>query len=220
VREVYMRRYTSVAVALVLLLAGSGSCLAKKKKGGAATFDYYVLTLSWSPQHCATTPKDRSPQCAGPRMYGFVVHGLWPNANSGRHPYACAGPAFDRSFATADLVDVMPSLELVRHEWEKHGTCSGLTPHDYFRRVLDAYQMVTIPREVRTPDRRVETTPAALRDEFAAANPTFGTEAFEVMADGRFLREVRVCFDRELKPLACRERGDTSERPIILRPSR
>jgi ribonuclease T2 len=215
-----MRRYTTVAVALVLFLAGAGSGLAQKKRGGAATFDYYVLSLSWSPEHCATTPSDHSPQCAGPRKYGFVVHGLWPNANRGKNPFACSGPAFNRSFATPDLLDVMPSLDLVKHEWEKHGTCSGLTPHDYFLRLLEAYQLVTVPPEVRTPDRRIETTASALREEFAKANPKFGVDAFDVVDDGRYLREVRVCFDKAIKPLACQDKGDTSGRSIILRPSR
>jgi ribonuclease T2 len=215
-----MRQYTTVAVALVLWLAGAGSGLAKKKKGAAATFDYYVFSLSWSPEHCAMTPKDHSPQCVGPRKYGFVVHGLWPNATSGKHPFACAGPAFSPSFATPDVLAVMPSPDLVKHEWEKHGTCSGLTPHDYFERVLQAYQLVTIPPEVRTPDRRIETTASALREEFAKANPKFGMDAFGIVDDGRYLREVRVCLDKRLKPLACRDQGDTSGRSILLRPSR
>lgn len=213
-----MRGYAAIAISLLLLAAQSGS--AAKKKGGEATFDYYVLSLSWSPEHCATTPSDHSPQCAGPRPYGFVIHGLWPNANNGKHPFACAGPAFDRSFASKDLLDVMPSLVLIQHEWEKHGTCSGLTPRDYFRRVLDAYTMVTIPPEARTPDHKIETTPAALRQQFGKANPAYGTSAFSIVSGGRFLREVRVCLDKSLKPLACRDQGDTSTRPILLRQAR
>jgi ribonuclease T2 len=214
-----MRR-KSILFLLALALAFAGLGLAQKKKGGPASFDYYVLSLSWSPEHCAAVPSDRSPQCAGPRTYGFVVHGLWPNANSGRHPFACRGPAFSRSFATPDVLSVMPSLDLAKHEWEKHGTCSGLTPHDYFQRLVDAYSLVTIPAAVRTPDHAVQTTPAALRQQFSQANPSFGAGAFSVVSSGRYLREVRVCLDKSLKPLACREKGDTSARQIILRPVR
>ena len=45
-------------------------------------FDFYVLSLSWSPSYCAAAHERdgaRVPggQC-GARPFAFVVHGLWP----------------------------------------------------------------------------------------------------------------------------------------------
>src|SRR3954453_14289234 len=50
-------------------------------------FDYYLLTLSWSPEYChghtSTT------QCAPDKHFGFVVHGLWPEYKTGSGPQHC-----------------------------------------------------------------------------------------------------------------------------------
>src|SRR5215472_3687214 len=50
-------------------------------------FDYYLLTLSWSPTYCLTHVEDRS-ECSG-KGYGFVLHGLWPQFDSGGYPQNC-----------------------------------------------------------------------------------------------------------------------------------
>lgn len=185
-----------------------------------APFDYYVLSLSWSPQHCATNAGDRSSQCTGPRPYGFIVHGLWPNSYGKRVAQKCAGPRLDGSRVSADIREIMPSNALIRHEWETHGTCTGFTQTAYFDKVLAAWAAVVIPEEFRSPPRQLEFTPAALREMFARANPSFVPGAFTITSDGRFLREVRVCFTKDLRPLACPMRGDTRDHPLIVRPVR
>ena len=58
--------------------AASGQC--------AGHFDYYLLSLSWSPSYCLVHPADRY-QCQG-RGFGFVLHGLWPQFNAGGYPQA------------------------------------------------------------------------------------------------------------------------------------
>jgi ribonuclease T2 len=208
-----------LTLALVAVLAPLAAAKKKPKAPKATPFDYYVLSLSWSPQHCAET-KDTSIQCAGGRRYGFVVHGLWPNALSGKHPANCAGPAYDPSFATPELLKVMPSPTLIQHEWTKHGPCSGLAPTAYFDTVLKAWGMVKIPTEFGGPDHNITTTPVAVRKAFATANPTFGTEGFSVADKGKYLQEVRACLTPALQPRACPDKGDTSTRQIIMRPVR
>jgi ribonuclease T2 len=52
-------------------------------------FDYYVLSLSWSPSFCETATGNARRQQCGPRPYSFVVHG----AKAGlRQPNAFAPP--------------------------------------------------------------------------------------------------------------------------------
>jgi ribonuclease I len=96
----------------------------------AGVFDYYLLSLSWSPSYCAGLSNGRyDPQCdrRDGKPYAFVLHGLWPQFE--RHwPQYCASP--EEGYvprAVADrMLDIMPSAKLVFNEYRKHGTCSGL----------------------------------------------------------------------------------------------
>jgi len=114
----------------------------------------------------------------------------------------------------------MPSDRLIEHEWETHGTCSGLSQTDYFRAAARAFRMINIPPAFRAPVSRIETTPREVHRQFVEANPDFPTEAFAVKDDGRFLKEVRVCLTTDLKPRDCDRPGDTRDKTIIVRPVR
>ena len=187
--------------------------------GPGRSFDSYVLSLSWSPAHCAEG-SDRSPQCDGSRPYGFVLHGLWPEVARGRGPEHCAGAAFDSSGVSEELRAIMPSDRLIEHEWNTHGVCTGMSQADYFGLAIRAFRMVKIPPAFQPPVSRVETTPAAVARQFADANPAFPADAFAVKDDGRFLQEVRVCLATDLNPRACDRPGDRREATIVVRPVR
>ena len=208
-------RLAALVVALSLLpVAGARP---RNKKGGPARFDYYLLSLSWSPEHCAEVPSDHTPQCDGSRQFGFVVHGLWPQAERGPNPQNCAGPAFDPNAVTSDLLEIMPSRRLAQHEWETHGRCSGLSEKDYFQKVQDAWVLVKIPAQFKAPQQPIQMTPRQIRQAFDDANPNFPPDAFAINDNGRFLREVRVCYTNELKPRPCAQPGDTRDIKIIVR---
>ncbi|MGZ5018083.1 MAG: ribonuclease T2 family protein, partial [Methylobacter sp.] len=57
----------TAALALILSLS-----LPAYADGQPGKFDYYLLTLSWSPEHCAEVKNDKI-QCNGTERYGFVV---------------------------------------------------------------------------------------------------------------------------------------------------
>src|SRR5262245_4871499 len=112
----------ATTVALAILAAAEPSAARRHHAPGAktASFDYWVLSLSWSPQHCSGHGADPSePQCDGVRRYGFVVHGLWPQRERG-YSESCATNAKLDDQTAASMLDIMPSNKLVRHEWEKH----------------------------------------------------------------------------------------------------
>lgn len=70
----------------LIWLSAAWSCVAEGERAG--DFDYYVLSLSWSPNWCATTGDHReSEQCDPARDLGWVVHGLWPQYESGWPSY-------------------------------------------------------------------------------------------------------------------------------------
>ncbi|MEO1330940.1 MAG: ribonuclease T [Pseudomonadota bacterium] len=162
-------------------------------------FDYYLLALSWSPSYCRTRPD--ADQCGQGR--GFIVHGLWPQ-NERDWPSDCA-TAFDRP--TTGLLRRYEGLSggrgLLAHQWRKHGSCTGLSPGDYFATMAAALERVRIPDGFARVDRDLTTSARAVEQDFVRANPAFGADGVTVKCgDGR-LREVRLCFDKSLSPRAC-----------------
>ncbi len=213
-----MTRLTAViALALFSIPACQARSHHRRIAAAQGPFDYYVLSLSWAPEFCAET-NSSSAECSGNHRYGFILHGLWPEAESGASPQHCAGPAFYPQDLPPGIENVMPSEHLIQHEWVTHGTCSGLSEREFFQTAERAYQAVKIPNSYAQPSSRVDVNPAAIRRDFAAANPGYGENTFAVDDDSEHLREVRVCLTKALRPRACGHPGDTSNRVIAVRP--
>ncbi|MCI0476286.1 MAG: hypothetical protein L0Y55_08565 [Anaerolineales bacterium] len=171
--------------------------------GQPGQFDFYVLALSWSPDYCATDGADDAQQCSIGRKLGFVLHGLWPQYNRG-YPSYCATTKMPADVKTK-FPALYPSSKLYDHEWEKHGTCTGLTPEQYLalsKRLKDA---VIIPDSYRAPEQPFRVTATRLKQDFGAANSNQIESSLAVYCSGsgRFLQEVYVCFSLEGKPTAC-----------------
>ena len=165
----------------------------------AGPFDYYVLALSWSPAFCATHAGDR-PECGQHR--GFVAHGLWPQYTDGGGPEHCsrAGPLDRETLDRARLA--MPDERLVRHEWVVHGTCTGMSPHDYFATLIQAVGRLAIPPEFDAQAPR-SLTAAQVVSAFVRANPSMNPHSIAVRCHGRQLEEVRICLSRDLQAQPC-----------------
>jgi ribonuclease T2 len=190
-------------------------------EGRPGEFAYYVLSLSWSPQFCAGSANGSAdPQCSGGRRFGFVAHGLWPQDERG-WPESCGGRPLEGSVIER-MLDIMPSPKLIRHEWEKHGTCSGLAPSDYFGKVREAFSSVRIPPSFRGPSASVRTTPEKFRRALLEANPHLAADEVAILCSGRYLDEVRVCFDKGLAPRRCASdvRDHCAGPEMIVRPVR
>lgn len=201
---------------LLALLAIMGCLpLAAQKKGEPGVFDYYLLTLSWSPQFCTTKPSD--PQCSGEHRFGFVVHGMWPQYSNGSWPQFCstAKGLSDPS----SMLDIMPSTSLIGHEWQKHGTCSGLDAKGYFGLTRAAYQSIKIPDRFKNPKDYISTTVIELKKAFKSANPKLSDDAFGVSCSGRQLSEIRICLDKSLNPRSCGAR-DKCKGQVVMPPVR
>jgi ribonuclease T2 len=166
-------------------------------------FAYYLLSLSWSPAYCLSSPG--AAECNGPRRFGFIVHGLWPQYERGWPEYCDVRGAVPEQVAQG-MSDLMPARGLVYHEWSAHGTCSGLSPAEFFALVRRAASSVVIPRELESPTRAMEEPPATIAAAFQHANPRFPAQSIIVTCSGQSaprLREVHVCLDRDLAPRAC-----------------
>jgi ribonuclease T2 len=167
-------------------------------------FDYYVLSLSWSPSWCLENdPSGRSQQCAAENDHGFIVHGLWPQNEQG-YPEFCRTRESDRVPETLGrtLFDIMPSMGLIGHEWRKHGSCSGLSQKDYFTVLRAAREKVTIPSTLHSETRQ-RTNAAEIETSLTAANPGLRNDALAVTCAAGRVDEVRICFNKDLSFRAC-----------------
>ncbi|QKV18400.1 ribonuclease T2 family protein [Oricola thermophila] len=191
----------------------------------ASGFDFFVLALSWSPSYCASEGKHANRQQCGPDApdYGFVVHGLWPQYESG-YPSDC--PTDHSLDVPRDLagtmLDIMPSTGLIQHEWRKHGTCSGVSPQDYFTLTRLAFERVAIPGEYRGAEAIRPVDPDSVEAAFRAANPGLAADAIAVTCDRHYIRDVRICIKRDLSGfVACPQvdddgcRRDTAVMPPV-----
>lgn len=193
---------------LILLLAVFAASSAQAESRGSGTpgkFDYYVLALSWSPSHCASEDNADSRQCSGGRPYAFIVHGLWPQYERG-WPQFCGGSGRERvkRKTISKMIDVMPSVGLIRHQWNKHGTCSGLNEDTYFNKVLEARSEILIPPAFNGIEETVLVNPNTVEKAFRAANPGLRSDAIHVTCGRRLLREVRICMTKSLEFRACK----------------
>ncbi len=168
-------------------------------------FDFYVLSLSWSPSYCEAEGADANRQQCGGRPYAFVVHGLWPQFERG-YPENC--PSNDPDVSNEEmrgLYDIMPSAGLIRHEWRKHGTCSGLSKQQYFDVLRAAREKVVIPQEFRRLTAYRTLAPQETEASFLRANPSLEPTGAAVICDKRYLQEIRLCMTKDLAFRPCPE---------------
>ena len=190
-------------IALWLLACLSAlPALADGEKAGE--FDYYVLSLSWSPNWCATEGDARgSDQCHPRHDHGWVLHGLWPQYHRGWPAYCRTVEAPPTRGMTAEMADIMGSPGLAWHQWKKHGTCSGLSAHDYFALSRRAYATVNRPEIFRKLDREVKLPASVVEQAFLQANPDWSRDMLTITCKDGHIHEARLCLSRDLKPVPC-----------------
>lgn len=180
-----------------------------RRQDQAGQFDFYVLSLSWSPSFCAAAAERDGARAAGPqcgtRPYSFVVHGLWPQYDKGFPEYCeVPSPRLYRGIVSS-MLDLMPAPHLIFNEWDKHGTCSGLSPQAYFETVRKARAVVKIPPEYLDLQQPLSVSPAAVEDAFIKANPGLSPSGIAIGCDRKRLTEVRLCLAKDLKFHDCDE---------------
>ncbi|KAL7689833.1 putative ribonuclease T2 [Plasmopara halstedii] len=117
-------------------------------------FDLYILAQSWQPTFCSGK-EAQYPGCRNPETYWethLTLHGLWPEESNHVPPSFCSREAFDaklieHTIGMKTLHEFWPDVkvsetsdeyaEFWKHEWTRHGTCSGLSQVDYFTQAIN-----------------------------------------------------------------------------------
>ncbi|MEL6236602.1 MAG: ribonuclease T2 [Pseudomonadota bacterium] len=186
---------------ILALVAGSA---ARAQKDTAGIFDYYVLALSWSPGWCLIEgdAKD-APQCRDGSGMGFVLHGLWPQYEQGWPSYCRTDARGPSRRDTAQQAALFGSAGLAWYQWNKHGSCSGLSAQAYFDLAQRAFDLVNRPRVFRQLTEQVRVTPAVIEEAFLETNQQFQASGVTVTCRNAVVYEVRICLTTELQPRQC-----------------
>lgn len=190
---------------LLLALALIGAAHAAWARGErSGVFDYYVLSLSWSPTWCAIEGDARqSPQCDADADFGWVMHGLWPQYDRGWPSYCPTMQPSPSRAMTRDMADIMGTSGLAWHQWNKHGVCSGLSASDYYALSREAYGRITRPEVFRKLDTAVRLPASVVEEAFLKANADLEPDMITITCkDGR-IQEARICLSRSLDPVPC-----------------
>ena len=178
--------------------------LPAKAQNVAGEFDYYVMALSWSPNWCALEGDSRgSPQCDDDADFGWVLHGLWPQFENGwpadcRHTFR--NPSRRDTTAMADLFGSSGSAW---HQWNKHGSCSGLSPDDFYALAREAYGRITRPAVLRDLDRPVTLPASLIEDAFMRDNDGLDPDEITITCRSGRIQESRICLTRDLELRDC-----------------
>ena len=185
---------------LLALLLTTGLAHAEGEEAG--DFDYYVLSLSWSPNWCEAEGEARnSPQCDRP--LGWVLHGLWPQYEAGWPSY-CRTTTRDPSRAeTAAMADIMGAGGAAWYQWKKHGRCAGLPPQDYFAAARAAYDAVIRPDVFRQLDNDVSLPASVVEEAFLQDNPAMTADMITITCKSGRIQEARICLTPALEPREC-----------------
>lgn len=179
----------------------------------AADFDYYVLAVSWTPGYCnSTKAQGRTSQfCKENQKPRFIVHGLWPQNEKGWPQFCDAAAPDDTIFYK--MRDLLSSPSAARHQWKRHGTCSGLSGAAYFSALRQAYNGFAKPDLAHLN----QISQAELRVKLVKANPGLDEAFYALRCRQDSLREIRVCLTKSLEPRACGlDVRSTCTKPVIL----
>jgi ribonuclease T2 len=220
------RLLTALVLSATAMLAWAPASAQDGRQNAPGQFDYYVLSLSWSPSFCAEAEdrgsRGRSQAQCGGRPFSFVVHGLWPQYEHG-YPEYCQQPSprLARNIMTS-MLDLMPAPGLIYNEWDKHGTCSGLGERGYFENIRKARAAVKIPDAFLQLAEPKTIAPADIEDAFVKANPGLSTVGMVVTCNRNRLSEVRVCLNKDLQFRDCTDadRGACRRDQVTMPPVR
>ncbi len=202
------RKIAASLMGLLMILSSLAPLNAKEIRGARpGDFDFYVLSLSWSPSFCAdeSVASSNRQQCGPGRSFAFIVHGLWPQYKGGDWPAYCPSnePSRVPDGLARDTLDIMPSFGLIGHQWRKHGVCSGLSQSEYFALARAARNKVIIPPALRKLNRMVAVAPLQVEAAFSKFNKGLDPEEMGVACEDNRLQEMRLCLTKNLEFIDC-----------------
>ncbi|XP_018497521.1 ribonuclease DdI [Galendromus occidentalis] len=187
------------------------------------SYSHLVLSLQWHGGVCADGKSDDRPCVGESKRDTWTIHGLWPSQGFSSPSY-CSEEAFDGrrlEKLKGQLNQNWPSYTATqdryftfwRHQWQKHGTCANDVPQlnslvKFFETTLKLAKQHDIKKYLENsnirPSRQQTYQPQQIMRAFADDLPSKLDVVCSDFRGKSVLSEVRLCFDKSLKPIDCR----------------
>jgi len=203
-------------IALCLFLAVSVNASLRKPYKPAATqaqakkdFDFYVFASEWAGSVCTTN------SCTSAYDEGVVhdfwnIHGLWPSDGKMGVNY-CSDEKFNPSLLSSiksDLAGYWSGLyssadSFHGHEWEKHGTCSGMSQIDYFTTTIKLARELDVFGALQRHNIIPGTQTYSCDQVAKAIQQTYGITKFSLSNPSKYLTELQLCVNKDFQVQDC-----------------
>jgi len=182
-----MKKRDAICGVLLLFVA---ICTIESVEGAAKKkpFDMNMFVLQWDPELSSDF---------------FTIHGIWPENLDGSFPQFCGGRRFILNLIEPlilDLDKVWPSntgrnAGFWSWEWNKHGSCTGLSQLEYFQQALNYHSDFDMKGALA----KSRITPSASRNYTLsqikqAVKSNIGSNP-AVHCVSSFLVEIALCFN-------------------------
>ncbi len=186
--------------------------------------DYYLLAMSWSPQHCYNKRKSRQHkfQCQQ-NKFGFVVHGLWPQSTHAKnrrdHPRFCNTTQPLPTHLIRQYICIVPGVQLMQAQWDKHGSCAFQSAKQYFSTIDTLWTKFNKP-DLNTMSTQNFTVRSLKQLMVKLNSPALKPEHIRIRINrASYLREIFICYNKKFEFTACQGKTANANRNIkISRP--
>ncbi|BBN01580.1 ribonuclease T2 [Marchantia polymorpha subsp. ruderalis] len=204
-----MKSSPMLVLGLVFALA-----LVSRSSAQLVDFDYYYFVVQWPGSYCDLQKACCYPLTGKPAA-NFSIHGLWPEFLDGTWPQDCDT---SQTFDLEQVRDLVPELnkywgtltcpssdstKFWKHEWEKHGTCTGLTQHEFFSKTLALMKSINLGAALEkaniVPSDTATYNVTQVQSALACAieEHTPGVECNIAKSGNNQLYQVYVCVDKD-----------------------
>lgn len=159
---------------------------------------YYTLSISLAPALCKLHPENRQLRICQ-EGYSIIVQGYWPERGDGRKVQNCSRENPDLSPVQERVLEkVMPDDPIRAKEWQRHGSCTGMSAQEYFRALMARANRLRLPEQLNREgeDRIVDRN--QLVSEIVRLNNGLPEKGIYLRChdqDNRpLLTELRVCY--------------------------
>lgn len=195
--------------------------------------EFYVMAMSYQPEFCDLHEKYHYDGCEKPNnlwRFNLTIHGLWPQYKNGKWPQFCEFGEEEDLQKVIDSIGLDTfklywpnvkssstngySLDFWKHEWEKHGTCSGMSQLQYFEEAI--HHFIPTPPEIFNRQKETNSYSKKVHKDFLIESyggpgnvipicSTFSSTTSSYFKDGSsttsstvyYLSEIRACFGRD-----------------------